>query len=38
MQLYMQYAWFYLVMRPTPDFQAESQKTVLDIARRLIQK
>ncbi len=31
MHLYMNYAWFYLLMRPSPDFQAESKGIVLSI-------
>lgn len=30
MQLYAQYAWYYLVMRPTPDFQAHSKRVVME--------
>lgn len=37
MQLYMQYAWFYLLLRPTPDFQAHSKKLVTDTLRKLLE-
>jgi fructosamine-3-kinase len=30
MQLYIQYAWFYLVMKPSPEFQASAKRTALD--------
>jgi len=36
MQIYMQYAWFYLLLRPTPDFQAHSVKVVTDTLRALL--
>ncbi len=35
MQIYMQYAWFYLLLRPTPDFQAHSVRVVNEALGKL---
>lgn len=38
MQLYMLYAWFYLVMKPSPDFQAVAKKIAMDTLGELVDK
>ena len=36
MQLYMIYAWFYLVMKPNPGFQASAKKIAMDVLQDLL--
>lgn len=36
MQLYMLYAWFYLVMKPNPSFQATAKKIAMDTLQDIV--